>query len=269
MTPIYFLLGLVSRLLFSASLFQQLQKPASPRLAWLGFRRTSGATILNFCIAPRAADIDVRGSLGFGLLVSAGAGAGAASKSRRGLLDRYIHGDGVSSRWTPASQGGTRTTATRGLVEAPAASGHRPRRAESDHVSRMSSALAFGRSREPIEDTICYTRLPSLPSPPLPSGPRFGLGSDLRFPTPHLANWPPVPVTPTNIHSTRSLCRPAAAATSCAGTTARAPGHRTSAAQRSQPVGHAPWWSLRHLIIDRSASGSTEHACIYVLRSSV
>jgi hypothetical protein len=206
--------------------------------------------------------LDVRGSLGFGLLVSAGAVAGAASKSRRGLLDRYMEME-YRLRWTPGRLGGTRTTATRGLVEAPAASGHRPGRAESDHVSRMSSALAFGRSREPIEDTICYTRLPSLPSPRVRVS--VLVQTDLRFPTSgQLATGPG---TPTNIQSTRSLCRPAAAAAmSCAGTTARR-------ANRSDT--YAPWCgpSGTLLLIDQqqaagSSTAATEHACMFFVRLS-
>lgn len=147
-------------------------------------------------------------------------------------------------------------------------SGLRPpaRRAESDHVSRMSSALAFGRSREPIEDTICYTRLPSLPSPRVRVS--VSVQTDLRFPTSgQLATGPGYP-TPTSTARVPCAGRRRPHETNCAGTTARAPGHRTSAAQRSQPVRHAPWWSLRHLIIDRSASGSTEHACMFFVRLS-
>jgi hypothetical protein len=145
-------------------------------------------------------------------------------------------------------------------------SGLRPpaRRAESDHVSRMSSALAFGRSREPIEDTICYTRLPSLPSPRVRVS--VSVQTDLRFPTSgQLATGPGYP-TPTSTARVPCAGRRRPHETNCAGTTARAR-RATVPAQRSQPVGHAPWWSLRHLIIDRSA-GSTEHACMFFVRLS-
>jgi hypothetical protein len=160
-------------------------------------------------------------------------------------------------RWTPGSQGGTRTTATRGLVEAPA-SGHRP------GVLSLTTfpgclppwhlAAAGSRSRTP------YVTRGFLPSPPL--GSAFRSRFRRTCASPHLANWPPVPVTP-HQHPQHAFLVPAGGGhtkrTVLAPPRARAgPPYQRSAANRSDTHRGGPSGTL--LSIDQPAALNM-HAC--------